>query len=211
MKKLIIGLLACLAVAVAAVPVASADNWSESKLDTAATTIAGHPTQVWCEDSWSAWIHLGDSVEQNWDGLYGFTFMDDPVVYINPDQCLQLHLLLAGGDVGTANASMALLTLAHEASHQAGYADEGDAECHALPLLDDLAVGYFGVPATASVPYTASVKKKVGVRVNGHTVVRTVTTKTVKYKRVRNPWLTRLERDAQIWHDIAPAEYRTKC
>ena len=211
MKKLILGLLACLALAVAAAPVATASDWSNNKLDTAATAIAGHSVHVWCEGSWSEWIHTGDSVDQAWDGVYGFTILDDPVVYMNPDVCFDLHLLLSGADVGTLHAALALLTLAHEASHQAGFEDEGEAECHALPLVDDLAVGYFGIKARVMRPYTAIAHKKVGVRVNGHTVLRTVTTKTIKYKNVWNPWLTRMKADAKLWHSVLPAEYRAYC
>jgi hypothetical protein len=203
--------IATLCVALSLAGTATASDWSSNRFDQGASAIAGHSTHVWCESSWADWVHAGDEYGEDWANVFGFTAQVTTTVYLNPDVCFSLHVLLSGGDVGTVNASMALLTLAHEASHQAGYWDEGEAECHALPKVEALAVGYFGVRAKALKPYTATKKRRVGIRINGHTVIRTLTAKVIRYRQVRNPWLTRLNADMMAWHNTAPAEYRTFC
>jgi len=209
MRKILICITISAALALAGT--ASAGDWPNSHFDTAAAAISGHPTHVWCESSWSDWVHVGDEIGDDWGNVFGVTAPDTTSVFVNPDVCFSLHLLLAGADVGTVRAAQALLTLAHESEHQAGLWDEGQAECAALPKVEDLAVGYFGIQAMVMRPYTAIAKKKVGVRVGKHTVIRSVTMKVIKYRNVRNPWLTRLVGDAQAWHDSAPSQYRTYC
>jgi hypothetical protein len=206
-----VGIVTAVIAALVLAGTATAGNWSDSRLNTAATAVAGHPINVWCEASWSDWVHTGDEFGTDFGLVWGLTAPTTTTVFVNPDVCFSLHLLLSGADVGTVNAAQALLTLAHEASHQAGYWEEADAECHALTKTEDLAVGYFNIRAMVMKPYTAIAKRNVGVRVNGHTVIRSVTTKVIRYHNVRNPWLTRLAGDVQAWHNATPAEYRTAC
>jgi hypothetical protein len=146
-------------------------------------------------------------VYEDWDGLLGFTLQNTSTIYLNPTVCWTLQELLAGDDVGTFNAAEALLTLTHESMHQRGYWDESAAECAALPLVTGVAANNFGVPNLVTVPYTATVSKRVVVRVAGRTVVRTVKTQVVRHKHVVNPWLVRMASDVQWWHKTAPDAY----
>lgn len=204
-------LIALAVVALAATSVAQAGNWPDKRLDAVATSVAGHPVSVWCESSWSDWIHTGDSIDEDWDPLQGFTYLSTPTIYLSPARCFTLHELVAGIDVGSLDASGAILTLAHESVHQRGITDEGVTDCTALPMVSSLAVDYFGIPASVRQPYVATVSKRVGVRVGGHTVTRTLRTHVVRYRSVANPYLARLAAGAHAWHKSAPAEYQGTC
>ena len=84
---------------------AAASNWPSGRLDTAASAVAGHPVQVWCEENWGDWIHLGDDYSEDFSYLMGFTFPSEPIVYINPAHCETLHALLGGSQVGSYHSS----------------------------------------------------------------------------------------------------------
>jgi hypothetical protein len=205
-------LLAALVSVALAVPAAArAANWPDARLDQVAASVAGHPVDVWCEDSWADWIHAGDALAEDWTFVGGFTDPSVTTVYVSPRQCETLHALLDGEVVGTYYAASALLTLAHESVHQRGVTNEGEAECTALPLLEDIAVNHFGVPRTVSEPYQAKVVKTVVRRVNGERVAVRVTITVVRYRTVPNPWLARLTMDALRWHRSKPAEYQGNC
>lgn len=178
---------------------AAAGSWPDARLDQAASSVAGHPVFVYCEDDWVEWYNTF-RVNQN---VFGFTYLSRPVVFVNPRECLTLHALVNGADVGTFYASIALLTLVHESVHQRGISDEGITECTALPLVPGIATAYFGIPQTAPQEYTASVVKRVGRR--------RVTVQVVRTRQVPNPYLDRLAADTRAWHNILPDNYRAGC
>jgi hypothetical protein len=186
-------------------------NWPLAQLDAASSAVAGHPVQVWCEGSWGDWIHLGDSVGVDFGTVFGFTNLDDPVIYINPDKCETLHALVSNYDVGTYHASIAILTLAHESVHQRGISDEGVTDCTALPLVPDLAVNYFGYPETVAQTKIVSYTKTVVKRVNGKRVTIKVRAQKAVKVTVANPELAWLAEDALAWHRSLPAEYQGTC
>ena len=53
--------LACSAALLLTAGTASAENWSDARLDAVASHIAGKPVDVHCEDSWYVWINAARS------------------------------------------------------------------------------------------------------------------------------------------------------
>jgi hypothetical protein len=209
-RKIVVVAVAALAAFVLASP-AAASNWPSGDLDAAASAVAGHPVQVWCEENWGDWIHLGDDDGEDFSYLEGFTFPSEPIVFINPAHCETLHALLDGRQVGSYHSSIALLTLAHEAVHQRGVLDEGVTDCTALPLVPGLATDHFGVPRSVSKTRIVSYTKTVVRRVNGRSVrVRVRAQKAVRVN-IANPYLADLAAAARAWHRAAPAEYQGTC
>lgn len=191
-----------------AVNKAGAANWPDTRLDQAASGIAGHSVNVWCEDTWSAWIHTGDYYNEDWSFLNGFTFSVGNTIYVSPRQCETLHALLNFGPaVGNYYAASAILTLAHEARHQAGDTDEGVTDCNALPLVEPLATTFFKYPKTEVESYTARVMKT--VRVKG--VTRRVATTVVRTRVIPARALADLKTMAYAWHKAKPAAYQGSC
>jgi hypothetical protein len=197
----------CLAMAAPAV----AGNWQDTRLDSAASQVAGHPVQVWCESTWTDWIHEGDYLREDFGLVRGVTWISYPTVYINPTECETLHALLGGEHIDTYHASLAIQVLAHESVHQRGISDEGVTDCTALPLVPQLAIDYFGIPTTVTDTYLKTVRKKVTVRAKGRTYVRYVTVQRQATRLVANPYLTGLAQDALRWHRTLPAEYQGNC
>lgn len=190
---------------------AAASNWPSGRLDSAASAVAGHPVQVWCEDNWGDWIHLGDDVGVDFSYLMGFTFPSEPIVFINPAHCETLHALETGLQVGAYHSSLALLTLAHEAVHQRGVRDESVTDCTALPLVPGLASNYFRVPRTIARTKIVSYTKTVVRRVNGKTVRVRVRAQRAVRVRVANAFLAQLGTYARAWHSTAPPAYQGAC
>jgi hypothetical protein len=190
---------------------AAASNWPSGRLDTAASAVAGHPVQVWCEENWGDWIHLGDDYGEDFSYLMGFTFPSEPIVYINPAHCESLHALLGGSQVGSYHSSIALLTLAHEAVHQRGIDDEGVTDCTALPLVPGLAANYFRVPRRIARTKIVNYTKTVVRRVNGKSVRMRVRAQRAVRLSIANPFLGKLAADARAWHRAAPPQYQGTC
>jgi hypothetical protein len=199
--------LAMLAFASTAVA-ASKGDWPDSRLDAAAASVAGHPVQVWCEGSWGDWIHAGDQQGVDFGVVFGFTVIGQPVIYIDPSECLTLHAMLANDFVGSFEVSIALLTLAHESVHQRGIADEGQAECTALPLVPGLAVNFFGYPETVPQTKIVSYTKTVVRRIKGKTYRFKVRSQKAVTVQVANPFLAYLATDALAWHRTLPPAYQ---
>jgi hypothetical protein len=208
MHRLITLALACTA-ALTTAGIASAGNWEDDRLDAAASQIAGKPLDVHCEDSWYEWINAGEEAGEDWSVLAGFTYVSEPVVYIAPDLCDTLHALLDLGPrgVGVYHAAAAVQTLVHEAVHQRGVTDEGDTDCTALTLVDDVAVRHFGYKRTERVPYTVTTttRRKVG----GRWV--TSRSQAVRYRQQPSQTLKDFHSMAVAWHKAAPPEYQGDC
>lgn len=212
MRKFAVLIAALAALTLAGTAAAStAGNWQDSRLDAAASSIAGHPVNVWCEMSWGDWIHAGDYAGQDFGVVLGFTYLDSPTIYISPAQCDTLHALLNNEFVGSYHASLALLTLAHESVHQRGIADESVTECTALPLVPGLAEDYFGFPATIQQTKIVSYTKTVVRRIKGQRVVIKIRAQKAVKVTVPDPWLKWIADDAQRWHNSLPAQYRVGC
>jgi hypothetical protein len=175
---------------------ASASDWHLAKLDSVASSIAGHPVSVLCERSAATWVDVSRYQRGEGDGLYGFTFapnITDPygnvnVIYLNPTACETFHVYAANGwgkpgaarDAGLHWLAGAALTLVHESVHQFGYTDEGATECEAMRLMPQALPYYFGVPAKIK----------------------------VHRRRVRNPMFSRLLAWTRYWHNGLAPEYQ---
>jgi hypothetical protein len=200
--------LAC-AAALLTAGTASAENWKDNRLDTVASQIAGKPLAVHCESSWYEWINAGEEQAEDWSVLAGFTFISEPVVYISPDLCETLHALLELGPrgVGVYHVAAAVQTLVHEAVHQRGVSNEGETDCTALSLVDDVAVRTFGYRRTERVPYTVTTttRRKVG----GRWVTSRI--QAVRYRQQPSQTLKDFHAMAVAWHKAAPPEYQGTC
>jgi hypothetical protein len=183
-------------------------DWPDGQLDAAASSVAGHPITVWCESSWGNWIHAGDNAGMDFSFVFGFTYIGTPVIYINPTECLTLHALVNNEWVGSFEASIALLTLAHESVHQRGIADEGQAECTALPLVAGLAENYFGFPATIPDKKVVNYTKTVAKRIKGKTYRFKVRSQKVVTVQIPDPFLAAVQADAVRWHKTLPPAYQ---
>jgi hypothetical protein len=208
MKKLLV--LAVLAAAIQA-GVANAENQSNPVFDQIATEVAGKPVTVHCEDDWYPWIKAFEEEGLNGTGVTGFTFLEEAVVFVSPRQCETLWALHDRQSVGTYYAASAIFTLAHEAVHQRGIADEGLTDCTALPLVPGLAVKYFGITQTMTERYLVpkTIKRTVTVAKKKKTV--TVRTNVPATRTVPNPWFEQLKQDTVKWHKAKPAEYQGTC
>ena len=167
--------------------------------------MAGKPVTVY-EDDWYPWIKSFEEDGLNGTYVTGFTFPDTPIVFVSPRQCETLWALHERQSVGTYYAASAIFTLAHEAVHQRGIADEGLTDCTALPLVAALAVKYFGVTETVTERYlvpktikrtSRSPRKKIRFR----TTVR-------GFAHGPDPWFQRLKDDTVSWHKAKPAGAR---
>jgi hypothetical protein len=185
---------------------ARAANWPDSRLDAIAASVAGHPVQVYCEDSWLPWNLFW--AQYGSDGTYvdGFTYPTGaPELWVSPSICFDLHLALERGAyaVGSYHFALAIHTLNHEAVHQRGITDEGVTDCTALALDAASMVNVWHVPATITQTYLVKVVK----RVRGHRV----TTHQPRFRTVQNPFLL----DALSWdtaqHKARPAAYQGTC
>jgi hypothetical protein len=180
---------------------ASAANWPDSSLDTAASSVAGHPVNVWCEASWADWIHAGDTAGEDWGLLIGFTDPSVPTIYLQPTVCETLHVLVKRGpeQVGPYWGSLAIHALVHESKHQAGYLDEGQTDCAALAVDDQVAVQFFGYKKTDRV--TSWVK----TRRHGRTVyAKKISTVPSRQLALFHAW-------DHAWHAASPPEYQGGC
>jgi hypothetical protein len=200
--------LAC-AAALLTAGTASAGNWKDNRLNAVASHIAGKPVDVHCEDSWYVWINSGEVQAEDWSLLAGYTYLSEPVVYIAPDRCETLHALLEIGPrgVGAYHAAGAVQTLVHEAVHQRGVTDEGETDCTALSLVDEVAVRHFGYKRTERVPYTVTTTSR--RKVDGRWI-RTQS-KAVRYRMVPSQALKDFHTMAVAWHEWAPPEYQGTC
>jgi hypothetical protein len=181
---------------------ASAANQPDPRLDAAASLVAGHPISVYCENDWATWL-----ANTSGPGESGFTVIGTPVVYVDPQVCLTLQIMLHGDDAGSVYGSQALLTLAHESVHQRGITDEGVTDCTALPFVPQLATKFFGIPATVQQTVTAT--RTILVRIGSKSKRISVT--YTKEAIVPNPFLTTLATQAELWHRASPPEYQGGC
>ena len=209
MKHLLPRIAAVATVAIVALVAAStltAANWPSATLDQIASEVAGKGVAVYCEDDQRPWDQFSYSnlgIPGAW--LDGFAPIGGTVVYISPHQCERLHMGLELGyrDAGLAYVTSSIFTLAHEAAHSRGIANEAQAECFSMPLVVPLAVRYFRVPETISVPRTVSSWKRVGKK--------RVRVSKVVYQTVANPEIARMGEWVSAWHKSRPAEYQGLC
>lgn len=177
--------------------VAAKASYTDSTLNDVATKIAGHPVTVSCASGVTEWAATTKNAGYTFD-VDGFTYVGGaPILYLAPRICDVLEADLHVGPTKTGDwfNGLAIKVLLHEASHQAGLADEHAAECNALALLKTYAPRFGYTPTITRVSY-------VKVR-DGH------------YKRVTkvvpNPALASLQAAAEFWHRSLPAPYSAAC
>jgi hypothetical protein len=127
----------------------------------------------------------------------GYTFIGrENIVHLAPEICATLEADFRYGPtgVGTLMNGRAIKVLLHEASHQAGVDDEGQADCLALSLVKQYAPS-FG--------YARTVVKTTYVRQG--TLYRRVT------KTVPNPAIAAVYAAALAWHRLLPKNYQGDC
>jgi len=212
MRILLTALVAAAALAVTPLA-AHAENWPDGRLDAIASTIAGHPVQVWCEDDDVEWDDAFVDSGLRGETVYGFTSLSDPTIYLAPRFCETLHVALDAGpeQAGLFWLAGATLVLTHESVHQRGIADEAQTECTAYGMVGDVAARFFGLSQTKTVVTLAPVTKTKTVRVGKKTVSVRYTTYVRRSTQVANPdWAGFLD-DARMWHESTPPEYRQGC
>lgn len=206
--KLLFYTLLMALVAMSSAAGALAGNAQDSRIDAIASSIAGHPVNVWCETDDVQWVGIESQFPPGFEAD-GFTFIDTPTVYLAPRICLNLHLMLDNGyaAAGPAWGALAIKVLIHEDVHQRGISDEAVTDCTALSEFQADAVKFFGVPATVSQTY--AVGRYVLVKVGPKT--RRVRTKALVTQQVPNPALAELYAWAVAWHKAMPAAYQGTC
>ena len=199
---------ASLALTVATATAVPRTNAPLPTLDAVASAVAGKPVSVWCETRWADWIHVGDSIQDDWSFVNGFTVPSDPTIYLNPAICETLHAVLGREDVGLYHASLAIHVLVHEGVHQRGSSDEGVTDCTALSLFKDVAIRWFGFTATEDEAYTTTARRRVKVAPGRFATVRQT---VVRHRQVPSRRLARAYDYAVRWHRSAPREYQGTC
>ncbi|HXG76859.1 MAG TPA: hypothetical protein VNJ53_09845 [Gaiellaceae bacterium] len=205
--------IACLVTVVSSLVLAgtaTAADWPDGRLDAVATAIAGHPVHVFCEADQGAWnAHFYNRGQAPWS-VFGFTSLGSPVVYMSPDVCLHLHLLLDFGwlEGGIAKSALAVMTLTHEAIHQRGIGDERETQCLTLQLVGQVAQEYFGLSPTVTVQQPTIVTKSKVVRRKGQRIVVTYRTTELRSVEVANPAVQRFDEWVLAWHRTLPAPYQ---
>jgi hypothetical protein len=206
MRRILVIVAAVAAFTALVAPAASAGNWPESRLDAAASSVAGHPVQVWCESSWGDWVHAGDAESVDFAQILGFTAPStSTAIFISPSLCETLHALLSFGPskVGNYWGSLAVHVLVHESEHQAGHIDEGEADCAALAVDDSVAVQYFGYQTSEQQRYTVTVT---------HRTKRIVTvTQQSRYRTVPSEQLAEFHSFDHAWHAATSPAYQGGC
>ena len=131
----------------------------------------------------------------------GFTYLGTPTLYLQPTVCETLQVLSRYGpaEVGPYWASQAVHTLVHESKHQAGIRDEGETDCAALAVDDDVAVKYFGYKRTDRVTSWVKTKR------NGRTVY------VKKVSTVPSRELARFHSWDHAFHASLPPAYQGNC
>src|SRR5215471_4079533 len=155
------------AVTAGAATASSRGNWNLDRINQVASSIAGHPVGVYCEDSNAEWVDVSRAFGGTGDGLMGFTWgpnVTDPfgnvnAIYLNPQSCVAFHIFdgegwgtnTAAADAGVFWLADAIIALTHESQHQAGVTDEGVAQCNAITALrNGLITSAYGIPTKIS-------------------------------------------------------------
>jgi len=218
--KFIAAILAVCGIAIfsATASASTKGNWNLDHANSAASAIAGHSVAVYCEDSWGEWVDVTRAFGYpSGDGLYGFTFqpgITDPfgnfnAIYLNPQSCYALHVFDYNGwgsnravtDAGISVLAYAFIALTHEAQHQAGVTDEGQAQCNAITMLTqgNALTSIYGISPRISTWRYVLKHTKHSVRI-------------VKVRQmVTNPIYTEMLSWINGIHSDDPPEYKTVC
>ena len=159
--------------------------WHSTHYDTVASTLAGFPIVAVGEDDYNEWGSILYGTDPY--AVIGFTMIDAPAsspfyhaIFLAPPIWSTLTQIDSVGieNVLRPNASMAILTLIHEAYHQRLYSrDESRVNACALRDFGSTIQSQFGVSPTVEETVTTPV-------VTSHRV-RQAVWRTVKGKRVR--------------------------
>ncbi len=139
---------AALLLAAPAHAVAPAGFYEPSKLETAASSIAGKRVQVLCADSvavWRTWTHSIGHGKAGGAALIGGT-----VMRFAPDICQFLLSRQRGRPVPLYSLGASILAFTHEAIHLRGERDEGKTDCTASYEMAGVAQRFFGFKTYAA-------------------------------------------------------------
>lgn len=140
------------AVALLVVPVAQADvSRVSSRLEPAASYVAGKPVTVLCGTDATGWRALQDEYLRRADGTIdqalGFAAVPGNVIYLSPQTCLSLEGHDRGVEAPFVRFSIALRVLVHEAIHSRGELDEAVTDCLAFRQMAAIGIRFFGYRA----------------------------------------------------------------
>jgi hypothetical protein len=192
-------------------------------LNGVASSVAGHPVNVWAENNPTDWRRIETQAGiPTTSEDYGFTWGPDnwpghPTVYLAPAITNDLVTLMAdNGDTRKLTflnpyyAARGVEVLIHESVHQRGGAFdsplpgdpypnsfEGRTECMAVSLLPTYLPG-FGIPATTTTTITTQHRKAIR---RHHRIVRWKRWVTSVSTVAANPYFTATLSSAQAQHD----------
>ena len=198
----------------------SAANRPDSRLDVAASSVAGHPINVWCEDNANDWA-TGPAPT-----VWGYTYPPPAsnTINVSPWICDTLHAILdKKPDLAMHDVAAAIHTLVHESVHQRGgvYGDcyangpddrgcEGRTDCMALTLDVAVAVDFFGFARTITTPIAATYKWVWRTRHGRHKHVRVIRT-IASTSTSDNPEIASFRWYTHAIHNGLPVQYQGDC
>lgn len=190
------------AIVVALVMCVSAYGDTNTTLNNIASHLSGHSVTVQGYLDDRQWVALLDSKGDTAGDVTAFTVPGTPVIYLGPRVYAEVIGLADGENMGAFLSSEGILTLAHEAAHQAGITDEGAADCKALSEIKQTAI-QFGIPAKIRHTYIGHKRIRIGRK---H-----IRIPVLKHKTVLNPFLSKLQKDAMRWHVSRGPTYQGSC
>jgi hypothetical protein len=221
MRRLLVVAFVALVLAMAAQAEASVKTDApDARLDMIASAVALKPIHVYCEDDPAAW----DAFEQAWASpLLGYTWLENPVIYVNAQICADAKTLLnANAPLTPATldpwrAAVAIHVVLHESLHQLLRSrDEALVDCVATKLTPDMATRYFGIPATIIESHTRWSRRPVYgyryVKRRGHQVRVRMLVAFVKMSHTfqttsPNEYFTNVASYNIMFHNGLPANY----
>lgn len=185
---------------------AGAQNIPHPTLDAIASSVAGKPLSVWCENNDADWDHrIAAAYGQPGYTVLGFTRPGvEPVAYLAPQICTSLQIALRDGPhaAGLAPLALALLTLLHESVHQRGILDESVTDCTALALVGTYAISVRVFPTVPMLQQGFRWQRIRGKRVR---------VPTVELVDAPNPDVGLFVAWAAFWHSLKPSNYQGAC
>lgn len=138
-------MLAAGAVAASNTSAASTGFWANAKLAPAAASVAGKKVSVNCFTTRAAFVAFVAASDNPVADVQGFVpVTGGTVMYLSPETCAYLDAWLNGKKVANLyGVAGSMLTLAHEAEHLKGLADETDTDCAALRALPRMVTKFF--------------------------------------------------------------------
>lgn len=145
-----LGVVVLVTLALVASATAAPSGFKEApKLEPAAKFVAGKPVKVWCATTQAVWRAAVGTATGEVDAA-GYAHVATGEMYLPPIGCASLHAWLNRRRVEDYTFAVALLVIAHEATHLRGATDEGATDCAALSKLPTVIRKFFPVKGHAT-------------------------------------------------------------